>query len=435
MGLFLLCLSAIAQPERSNVATRWYELILELTANTPGYNPPIAARTFGYCGVALYEATLDYQNKSSVSLSGYLSQFSLPKSYAAEQRRSQPNLDIAANAAIAYMVLHLYDNAPVAYQQQVIALRDSFSVVLAASLPRDKTIYAHKYGEKIAAKVLDWASKDGGHLAHHTQALPPYVVTNCPSCWTGKYDPAQPSLYPMLPNWGKLRTFVSDNAKMGAMPPMVSFSTDKSALFYEQAMEVYRARSSKHTSMTSQDSIAYYWDDSAGSSFPPGHSISILTQLVKRENLNLQQAAKAYAQLGIALADAFICAWKSKYEYNLIRPISYIHQYIDSNWQPLLKTPPFPEFPSGHSVQSGSMAVVLAHVFGTNYAFTDYTRNTRRKLSPRHFASFYAAAQEAAISRLYGGIHYRDAIQCGLEQGKLVANNVLAVFKRAEQGK
>jgi len=122
--------------------------------------------------------------------------------------------------------------------------------------------------------------------------------------------------------------------------------------------------------------------------------------------------------------------WRVKYEYDLLRPVTYIQRLIDPKWRPLLITPPFPEYPSGHSSQSGAAATVLNGFFGENFAFTDRTHE-KDGLPPRSFPSFWAAAEEAALSRLYGGIHFRAAIARGLDQGRCVGARVIALSTRA----
>ncbi|HXF61096.1 MAG TPA: vanadium-dependent haloperoxidase, partial [Caldilineaceae bacterium] len=141
--------------------------------------------------------------------------------------------------------------------------------------------------------------------------------------------------------------------------------------------------------------------------------------------------AEAYAKLGIALADAFITCWHTKYVYNVLRPLTYIQQVIDPTWNTPestdpVTTPPFPEYTSGHSVQSSAAAMVLASLFGDEYTFTDRTHD-RLGMAPRSFSSFAEAANEAAISRIYGGIHYRSAVEAGLAQGQCVGERVLAL--------
>ena len=153
--------------------------------------------------------------------------------------------------------------------------------------------------------------------------------------------------------------------------------------------------------------------------------MSILTQTLRRSGASLAEAAIAYAKLGMAVADAFICCRHTKFQVNLLRPVTYIQALIDPAWSPLLTTPPFPEFTSGHSVQSGAAASVLTDLFG-EVAFTDHTHDDRG-LPSRSFRTFWDAAGEAAISRFYGGIHFRPAIELGLQQGRCVGEQVNAL--------
>jgi hypothetical protein len=179
-----------------------------------------------------------------------------------------------------------------------------------------------------------------------------------------------------------------------------------------------------------QRKIAEFWsDDPVTTATPPGHSISILNQLIKEKNLSLAIAVEAFAKLGIGISDAFISCWKTKYQTVYIRPITYINEYIDPDWSPILNTPPFPEYTSGHSVQSGALAEILTSLFGENHEFTDHTHEKRTDMdgTPRTFMSFYQLAEEAAISRLYGGIHFQEAISLGLEQGYQIGRNVNAL--------
>ena len=149
---------------------------------------------------------------------------------------------------------------------------------------------------------------------------------------------------------------------------------------------------------------------------PPGHWISIALQVAERADLPLDENVDLLARMGVAMADAFIGCWHDKFVYDLVRPITYIKKIIDPKWEPLLNTPPFPEYPSGHSTVSGAVDAVLTAFFGDNYAFEDKTGSPDGR-NPRTFTSFREAAEEAGISRLYGGIHFRAAIVDGLDAG------------------
>jgi membrane-associated phospholipid phosphatase len=183
-------------------------------------------------------------------------------------------------------------------------------------------------------------------------------------------------------------------------------------------MEVYTTSQSL---TSAQQIVARFWsDDPMLSPTPPGHWVSITLEILRRDGADLGHSLNALARLGVGLADAFIACWQAKFEYDLVRPVTYINRVIDPKWQPSLITPPFPEYPSGHSTQSGAAAAVLTAVFGDNLGFDDDT-HVQDDIPARHFDNFWAAAKEAAISRLYGGIHFKSAIEQGLEQGKCVA--------------
>jgi hypothetical protein len=222
---------------------------------------------------------------------------------------------------------------------------------------------------------------------------------------------------PLLPDWGRNRTFAMPNGSACSLPAPPEYSEDKDSEFYKQAFEVYQTAKDL---TPEQRAIARFWsDDPMLSPTPPGHWISIAMQILERDDVALNKSVDVLARLGVAVADAFIGCWDTKFKYDLLRPVTYIRRVIDPKWEPLLITPPFPEYASGHSAQSGAAAVVLSNLFGESFAFEDATRQTDG-LTPRAFPSFWAAANEAGLSRLYGGIHFRAAIERGLEQGRCV---------------
>jgi hypothetical protein len=162
-----------------------------------------------------------------------------------------------------------------------------------------------------------------------------------------------------------------------------------------------------------------------------GHWIAIVGQIAETDNLSLATTADAYARVGLAVADAFIACWNTKYHYNLLRPVTYIRKLFDPTWSSFIGTPAFPEYTSGHSVQSGAAATVLTDLLGEK-AFTDTTHVDHGlvpTLAPRSFTSFPEAADEAALSRLYGGIHFRPAIELGVQQGVCVGRTIIDRIK------
>jgi hypothetical protein len=203
-----------------------------------------------------------------------------------------------------------------------------------------------------------------------------------------------------------------------------SFSNNTRSDFYAAALEVYNVGL---TLTSEQKTIADYWSDNAGDTgTPPGHWIAIVSQIARHDGLSLAKAAEAYARVGIAVHDAFIGCWHHKYAYNLKRPVTYVNDNLHGRWRSYVVTPNFPSYPSGHSVQSGAVARVLTDMFG-NKSFRDTTHVDHGLVppqKPRTFKSFYDAAAEAAVSRLYGGIHYSFDNNDGLASGKCIGEAI-----------
>ncbi|MDQ3987647.1 MAG: vanadium-dependent haloperoxidase [Actinomycetota bacterium] len=212
---------------------------------------------------------------------------------------------------------------------------------------------------------------------------------------------------------------------MPVAPPL-RYETAAGTPLHDEAREVYDAVNGLTVEQRSQ---ALYWSDDPGrTATPAGHWVSILTGILRARRSGLEPAAEAYARLGVAVSDAFVCCWATKYRYLVPRPVTYICDHIDRHWDQRLPltTPSFPEYTSGHSVVSAAAARVLTDVLGET-AFVDRA-HVRLGLPPRRFASFRHAAEEAAVSRLYGGIHYRRAIEEGLHQGDQISAVVTAMF-------
>jgi hypothetical protein len=222
------------------------------------------------------------------------------------------------------------------------------------------------------------------------------------------------------------------------------FNKIKESDFYRQALEVYNIGIKLSPE---EKSIALFWDcnpfflNTQGhlnfatkKLSPGGHWMSIVGIAAKKKNSDLATSAAAYLLTAIALYDGFISCWDEKYRSNVIRPESYINSYIDESWRPLLQTPPFPEYPSGHSVISTAAAVALTYFFGSDFEFDDNTE-TDYGLPVRSFKSFMDAANEAAISRLYGGIHYRAAVENGQLQGQMVGKKILSKIRLTDNWK
>jgi len=209
------------------------------------------------------------------------------------------------------------------------------------------------------------------------------------------------------------------DACLPGAPP--AYSTEVGSAFRREAEAVYEASRSL---TAAQREIALYWADGPGAtSTPPGHWWELAGQLASERKLDLATAARLYGALGVTVADAFISCWNAKYKYGTLRPETYIQRTLDASWKPLLTTPPFPEYSSGHSTVSSAASEVMAAFFGARTPFTDRV-HVALEMTPRTFGSFADAAEEAAASRLYGGIHYPMGNRAGLTQGACVSSFV-----------
>jgi PAP2 superfamily len=398
----------------AEVPTAWFDLALELVRTTPGFSPPVASRAFGYTGVALYEAVAPGITKRR-SFAGVLNGLTRGPGPA----DSAYHWPTVANSALATILRLLFPTASSANSNAIDELERRIVDQAQSVLPRGIHTRSVARGAGVARHIFEWSKTDGAHEAFRNN-FPAYTPPTGPGLWT----PTPPAFLPALqPFWGNNRPFVLSSGATCSPGPPLPYSESGGSPFYIDAHECYGVTSNL---TPEQEAIARFWSDDPGqTATPPGHSISILTQVARRLDLTLDRAAEAYAKVGIAVADAFISCWWTKYRDNLLRPVTYIRKAIDPGWTPLLVTPPFPEYTSGHSVQTAAAARVLTGLFG-QVAFTDHTHDARA-LPPRSFSSFAAAAEEAAISRLYGGIHFRAAIERGLEQGACIGEQVIAL--------
>jgi hypothetical protein len=428
--VFTACQKAHAAPLRkispaasqfsSEIAVSWFNLQLHLAKETPGFSPPVVSRAFAYAGITLYEALVPGM-PAHQSLAGQLNGLTALPPAVADAEYHWPTV---ANNALAAIVKRLYANAPPRDIAAIISLEKQNNQQLQARLQPQVFKRSVARGKMIAEAIHLWSLSDGGVLGYLRNFPDSYLPPEGPDKWV----PTLPGFSrALLPYWGKNRTFVLSSGADCAPAPHPAYSEQAVSAFYTAAMEVYITVKNL---TAEQRMIAEFWADNPGqTSTPAGHSISILNQILKQKNATLDIAAEAYAKVGMAVADAFIACWHAKYQYNLVRPVTYIQKLIDPKWIPPVKTPPFPEYPSGHSVQSAAVAQVMTDMFGS-VAFVDHTHD-KSGLAPRSFNSFFEAAEEAAISRLYGGIHYRAAIELGLAQGKSIGRKISALqFKK-----
>lgn len=397
----------------------WYRLVLELVRHTPTFSPPVASRAFAYIGVALYEALLP---PGARSLAGQM-----PGLAAAPARPGNADDAAVAHAVLAAMTAAMFANTGPTGQRALAAMTRRLGERVAAGQSAATVAAGTAHGQAVAAHVLAWSQVDGGAVIANMGFPQSYPPAAQPGDWVPTSLVRQQQT-PLLPGWGRNRSFALAADEACTLPPPPAYSETPGSAFHAEALEVYEVSRSL---TDEQRLIARYWsDDPMLSPTPPGHWLAIAMSCLETEAAPAARRAEVLMMLGVTTADAFIACWRDKYAYNLLRPVTYIRRLIDKAWEPLLITPPFPEYPSGHSTQSGAAAAVMTRYFGDNFTFTD-SANEDDGMTGRAFPSFRAAAAEAAMSRLYGGIHFRAAIDRGLEQGACIGAATLRLALRA----
>ncbi len=388
------------------------------------FSPPVASRIYAYPNIAAYEI-LTKSNTNYPSLSGQLTGLNpIPE--------ATKNVDL--NYDLAALVAHIELSKRLIFSEDRIeTYRDSLYTVWGNQNEQEFNV-SKDYGLQVAEHIANWMDKDN---YKQTRTMPKFSVdSEDPSRW----QPTPPAYMSGIePHWNKIRPFAIDSASQfkPIAPPV--FSMEKDSDFYKELKEVYDI--SNEITAKGDDSeevaIAQFWDCNpyvsvtrghlmfATKKITPGaHWIGITKIASRKSNANVMETLNAYTKTSIAIADAFISCWDEKYRSNLIRPETLINEHIDDSWEPVLQTPPFPEYTSGHSVVSGAAATALTSIFGDNFAFDDDTE-VPFGLPVRSFISFNQAADEAAISRMYGGIHYRAAVEIGIGQGRNLGEYII----------
>lgn len=386
------------------------------------FSPVVAGRIYAYSNIASYEALRHGHADQYKSLAGQINELEEVPAPLADQQ-----IDFNIAALQAYLTV---SKALIFSEQEVEDFRtELFNKLEKDGVPEDIFESSIAYGQKVAEHILAWANKD--HYAQ-TRSSQKYTVSNEP----GRWIPTPPAYIEAIePNWREIRPLTLDSSNQFPALPPVPFSTDKNSECYRDALEVYNIT---ETDKENKLAIASFWDCNpyvmhqqghlmfaTKKITPGGHWMGIVGQVCRQANKNMMETAEAYTLTSIALFDGFITCWDEKYTSNVCRPETYINQFIDPDWVPALQTPPFPEHTSGHSVISTASSLVLTHLFGENFAFADSTE-VPYGMPVRSFNSFKEAAAEAAVSRHYGGIHFRPGIEYGIEQGKKVGEHVLA---------
>lgn len=429
--LFLLILFSCSSPsgdykdkvQHAHFVHRSVKKITDLIVHDI-FSPPVASRIYAYSSIAAYEALIP-QDKSYRSMSGQLHGLENVPVPAAGTEYCFPLASVQAMLMVGRALVFSEDKMDEFYNGIIDEFRET-------GIPQDVFERSIEFGNAVADHVLAWSAKD---RYKQTRSFPKYSIESNPATW----KPTPPAYMDAVePHWNKIRIFVIDSASQFVPEPPTVFSNNKNSQFYKEAVEVYETGKNL---TEEQRAIASFWDCNpfvmnvkghvmfaTKKISPGGHWMNITRVVCDMKKAGILESAEAYLVVSLSLADGFISCWDEKYRSKAVRPETYINEFIDENWIPVLQTPPFPEYTSGHSVISSSASVALTKLFGDHYAFTDSTE-TEFGMPPRNFNSFYDAAAEAGISRLYGGIHYRPAVENGLKQGRLIGDFIATKIK------
>lgn len=381
-------------------------------------NPPLSSRFFSYACLAGYEVLRQHTD-------------SLPRLH--NRLRDYPRLDKPDSienydTRLAALFAMMEVSARMQPSGKLVAdYKKHFTdSLLKAGVTEAVVNASDRYAKAVSKAILAYAKADGYNRISN---LPRYT----PAAEDGSWYPTPPAYMAAVePHFRTVRAYTLDSATEFKPKPPVPFSEDPRSRFFALLQQNYRL------SLTDeQKAIAAFWDCNPFAVQDNGHLLVGLKKIspgahwlgitgiaCQQAGKSFEQAMQIFTAVAIGLQDGFICCWDEKFRSNRVRPETVIRKYIDPNWRPLLQTPPFPEYLSGHSTISAASATILTHFFGPSFAYTD-TVELRYGLPARKFSSFKQAAEEAAISRFYGGIHFMDAIENGLVQGEQVGQRVL----------
>ena len=401
---------------------RWMEEAYVLTKNCVGFSAPVSGRAYGYFSIGMYESAVEMipeLNSLSSQLDGY-------NRRTWSEKKEKLNWQLVSNSVDYEMLCYLYRGMPPANLQRLDQINDSIRKRYGKCFSNRRSI---EYGKRIAQEIIMWSKTDGGDMGFENNYPDSFIPPTGISKWTKTTPGYLPSL---LPYWGGNRPFLKGSAAETVNCKLFEFSIDSTSFMYKEALLVLE--NSKLTD-PKFERIAEYWDDGAGySGTPSGHFFTMAMELVKKESQPLDVALELYVKLGVAVNEAFIEAFKLKYTYNFIRPITYIQRYIDPSFNTRIASPPFPEFPSGHSFQSGAATEVMKSIFGDKIEIIDSTHANRTDIdgSPRTYFSLTEMSEEISISRLYGGIHFKESLDVSLFFGRKIGQFVSSTLNCRE---
>ncbi|MEH6512402.1 MAG: phosphatase PAP2 family protein [Maribacter arcticus] len=437
--LLLIILMACTTTEQAklsdkDVAMEWANMTLYITRYTPSNSPTFASRAFGYIGLTMYESIIPGFEEYN-SMNGQLKGLeSLPEI----DPTKEYNWALSLNAGQSEILKKIYVQTSEENILKIDSLEQLVFNQFQQGIDNETVLRSVAFGKSVANTIFEWSKTDGGHRGYLHNFDKTMVHPDRPGSWKPPLFAQSFSHHPLHPHWGENRTFASMNETISD-PQIIPYDTTPGSPYYKQFENVYH----KDLELTQlEKEAAIWWGDDPDVSFtPPGHSYYFATLALDGHDSTMIECAQVFAQVGMAVADAFINCWKWKYQFFTERPNTFIPKYIDEEWESFWPDPPFPSFPSGHAIQAAAAATVLEHNFGKEFTFTDRAHEGRERdelketdFVIRSFDTFWEAAQETADSRFYGGIHTQLDNEVGLEKGIEIAKNIYALeWKKTDE--
>jgi membrane-associated phospholipid phosphatase len=426
----------------AEAALEWNKLFLEIERYANGYRPGPAPRALGHLGLAAYEACITGMPGYN-SLENHFNGLNIPN----VEPGKEYHWPSVVHGVYSIMMPNFFtQEPPTSVRNQWDVLVNTLNQKYQAEAGTELFNRSKAYGEAVGLAIWEWSTTDPyGHEAYKN----PFgnYTTNESYDWAAHYDgpgdwePHAPGpTSPMGPFFGKVRTFSLKESDKLALPPShyyMDYSENIQSEYYSQALQTYTKNAALDYTV---EWIGEFWsDDLVGLTFSPGPRwVAIGNQIIEKGNVDLERALEAYAKTGMALNDAAVACWNSKYHYNIERPVTYIKKFIDPTYIPNLNnpltgdvgfTPPFPAYPSGHSTMGGAGAEALASVFGYAYGMTDncHLGRTEFEGTPRTFGSLYEMAVENSWSRVLLGVHWKMDCEEGVRFGTVIGRKVNAL--------
>ncbi len=410
---------------RNDVAQEWMSLFLELERYAGGMRPNASARAIAYINLAAYEtltpAMRNLRSNSSripgFQLTGYLSPQEL-------------DWELALSTCYKAVLSHFLLNLPNDKGQSIQSLATQMESRLSEGLSETEIEASNLWGTTVANQVITYSQTD---TDAESQILEPQPLSYEPPTGDGYWTYSAVQERALFPYWESTRTFIIAPDATTSNPP-INYSTNRNSPYFRQMREVFDENNTARDDNTEDLWIAEFWsDDVENVTFsPPARQISIAKQLIDQNSLDLEEALHLYLKIGFALNDAAVSAWKYKYEYMVMRPNVFIHEFIDPDFQTNLyrlvpwPNPTFPSYPSGHSCFASSAGGVFIDFFGDRIRFTDRSHEGRTEFrgAPRSYSNLESMINECAFSRVPLGVHMRMDCQEGVDLGYQISSAI-----------